>query len=259
MTYWETLGRAEPAIFGDEDHAVVISYAYGKGQVIWWAGATPLTNAGVKEPGNMELLLNSVGPASGQRVMWDEYFHGERRSIYSYLETTPLIWGLAQGGVLMLAVFATFSRRSGPVRPLVPVSRLSPLEFVESLGGLYQRAQAGGAAVRVAHQRFRYLLIKRLGLGSNATTKELAAAVRERLGWKEPGLNDVLYGCERAANNPELEDEEALGLVQALEQYTRVLRLSARGVNVNTSVNANPNINMNTGTKEKSGWKPSAS
>ena len=243
MTYWETLGRAEPAIFGDEDHAVVISYAYGKGRVIWWAAATPLTNAGVKEPGNMELLLNSVGPAAGQRLLWDEYFHGERRSIYSYLATTPLIWGLAQGGVLMLAVFATFSRRSGPVRPLVPVSRLSPLEFVESLGGLYQRAQAGGAAVRVAHQRFRYLLIKRLGLGSNATKKELAAAVRERLGWKEPGLNEVLYRCERAANNSELEDEEALQLVQALEQYTRVLRLSARGVNV----------------KEKSGWKPSAS
>jgi len=197
----------------------------------------------VKEPGNMELLLNSVGPAAGQRLLWDEYFHGERRSIYSYLATTPLIWGLAQGGVLMLAVFATFSRRSGPVRPLVPVSRLSPLEFVESLGGLYQRAQAGGAAVRVAHQRFRYLLIKRLGLGSNATKKELAAAVRERLGWKEPGLNEVLYRCERAANNSELEDEEALQLVQALEQYTRVLRLSARGVNV----------------KEKSGWKPSAS
>ena len=92
-------------------------------------------------------------------------------------------------GIGLLAIFFTYSRRSGPVRPLVPQPRLSPLEFVDSLGGLYQRAHAASAAVGVAYQRFRYLLIKRVGLGSNASTKELN---------------------------------------QALQQYTRVLRLSPR-------------------------------
>jgi hypothetical protein len=237
--YWNTKEAVTPVIFGDEDHAVVISYSYGKGRVIWWAGSTPLTNAGLKEAGNMELLLNSVGASQNKKILWDEYFHGERPGLLSYFAATPLVWGLAQLGIGLLAIFFTYSRRSGPVRPLAPEPRLSPLEFVDSLGGLYQRAHAASAAVGVAHQRFRYLLIKRLGLSSNLSTKELTIAVREQLGWREPGFVETMYRCERAALDPELSEDEAVQLVQALQQYTRVLRLSPRT------------------QKEKTGWKRS--
>jgi hypothetical protein len=226
--YWDTKKNAAAVIFGDEEHAVVISYIYGKGRVIWWSGSTPLTNAGLKHAGNMELLLSSVGPPENRRILWDEYFHGQRPDVWSYLGATPLLWGLAQLGLGVLAVFFTYSRRSGPVRPLVAEPRLSPLEFVDGLGGLYQRAHAASAAVKVAHQRFRYLLIKRLGLASNASTKELNVAVRERMGWREPGFIETLQHCERAELDPELNEDNAVQLVQALQQYTRVLRLSPR-------------------------------
>ena len=226
--YWDTKANSAPVIFGDDDHAVVVSYHCGKGRVIWWAGSAPLTNEGLKDPGNMELLLNSLGPPRGSRILWDEYFHGERPSLRSYVAATPLIWGFGQLALGMLAVFFTYSRRSGPVRPLVPEPRLSPLEFVDSLGGLYERAHATSAAVKVAHTRFRYLVTKRLGLASNASTKELTVAVREQMGWREPGFVETMYRCERAALDPELSDYEAVQLVQALQQYTRVLRLSPR-------------------------------
>ena len=65
-------------------------------------------------------------------------------------------------------------------------------------------------------------------MASNATTKELNIAVRERMGWREPGFIETLQHCERAEKNSELNEDEAVGLVQALEQYTRVLRLSPR-------------------------------
>jgi hypothetical protein len=226
--YWDTQKNSAAVIFGDDEHAVVVSYACGKGRVIWWSGSTPLTNSGLRDAGNMELLLSSVGPAQNKRILWDEYFHGQRPDIWSYLGATPLIWGLAQLGFGVLAVFFTYSRRSGPVRPLVPEPRLSPLEFVDGLGGLYQRAHAASAAVKVAHHRFRYLLIKRLGLPSNASTKELNIAVRERMGWREPGFIETLQHCERAETDPELKEDDAVELVKALEQYTRVLRLSPR-------------------------------
>lgn len=226
--YWNTKTNSAPVIFGDDDHAVVVSYTYGKGRVIWWAGPTPLSNEGLKDKGNMELLMNSLGPSSGSRILWDEYFHGERPSLRSYFAATPLIWGFGQLALGLVAIFFTYSRRSGPVRPLVPEPRLSPLEFVDSLGGLYERAHAASAAVKVAHARFRYLVTKRLGLGSNASTKELTVAVREQLGWREPGFVETMYRCERAALDPELPEYEAVQLVQALQQYTRVLRLSPR-------------------------------
>lgn len=237
--FWKPSEAPAAVAFGDEEHAAVVSFPYGGGEVVWWAGATPLTNAGLKEAGSVELLLNSVGGIAGQHIFWDEYFHGERRSLASYIKRTPLFWGFGQAAVLMLLLMAGFSRRSGPVRPLATEPRLSPLEFVDSLGGLYQRARAGSAAVQVAHQRFRYLLIKRLGLGSNATTRELTAAVRDRLGWKEPGLNQLLYRCESAERDPELRDDDALALVQGLQHYTQLLRLSSRSRS----------------PKEKSRWK----
>jgi hypothetical protein len=226
--YWDTKKNPAAVIFGNEENAVVISYLYGKGRVIWWAGSTPLTNSGLRDPGNLELLLRSVGPAQNRRILWDEYFHGQRPDVWSYLGATPLAWGLAQLGLGVLAVFFTYSRRNGPVRPLVPAPRLSPLEFVDGLGGLYQRAHAASAAVKVAHQRFRYLLIKRLGLATNATPKELNIAVGERLGWRDPRFIETLQHCERAEKNPELNEDNAIRLVQALQEYTRVLRLSPR-------------------------------
>jgi hypothetical protein len=238
-SFWKP-GESPAAIaFGDDSHAAIVSFPYGQGEIIWWAGAMPLTNAGLKDSGSLELLLNSLGPLTGQRILWDEYFHGERRSLASYVKRTPLFWGFAQAALLMLLLMAGFSRRSGPVRPLEPDPRLSPLEFVDSLGGLYQRAGASSAAVQVAHQRFRYLLIKRLGLAASASTRELANAVRDRMGWKEPGLNQLLYRCESAARDPELSDNDALALVQALEHYTHLLRLSPRAVSL----------------KEKTRWK----
>lgn len=226
--YWDTQKSSAPVIFGDDDHAVVVSYRHGKGRVIWWAASTPLTNSGLKEAGNMELLLSSIGPPQNKQVLWDEYFHGQRPSLTAYFAATPLIWGVAQLGIGLVAIFFTYSRRSGPVRPLAPQPRLSPLEFVDSLGGLYQRAHAASAAVGVAHRRFRYLLIKRLGLASNATIKELGVAVREKLGWREPGFVETLQRCERAGQDHELNEENAVQLVQALQQYTRVLRLAPR-------------------------------
>ena len=60
----------------DEDgRAVVVSYAVGQGRVIWWASALPLTNAGIRNRKNLDLLLNSVGDS--RRILWDEYYHEE--------------------------------------------------------------------------------------------------------------------------------------------------------------------------------------
>jgi hypothetical protein len=43
-------------LYGDGDRTVVVKYPFGRGEVLWWASATPLTNAGLKEPGNLEFF-----------------------------------------------------------------------------------------------------------------------------------------------------------------------------------------------------------
>ena len=125
----------------------------------------PLTNAGIVRAGNLELFLNSMAGPSGEplSIYWDEYFHGARGSLWSYIAATPLPWGMLQIALLMLALMFTFSRRSGPIVQPAAVSRLSPLEFVETMGGLYQRAHAAPIAVAAAYRLLRLELIRRLG------------------------------------------------------------------------------------------------
>src|SRR5258708_29910127 len=82
----------------------------------------------------------------------------------------------------------TFARRNGPVRRAYETPRLSPLEFVETLGNLYRRARFAGDGIEVPYTRFKLFVTRRLGLPGGLSAKELARAVHDRLGYKDQGL-----------------------------------------------------------------------
>lgn len=216
-------------LYANKSDAVVVTYEIGKGQVIWWASATPLCNDEIGLPGNLNLLLNSLGPLEGKRILWDEYYHGERRSLSSYLAGTPVTWMLAQAGLIYLVLLLAYGRRTGPIRAPVVESRLSPLEFVETLGALYQTAGAASGAVEAVWQRFRYMVGTRLGLPASASVRQIFESARERLGWSEPGLFEALQKAERAAKDPDLSDSDALQIVDSLEHYAGLLELNRTG------------------------------
>ena len=216
---WEAKSSAQLVVYGEGGQSAVVTYRFGKGRVIWWAAPTPLTNGGIREKDNLVLLLNSLGPPGQTRVLWDEYYHGARDSLWSYLARTPVPWAAVQLGLLFLAALVTFSRRRGPVRAPVAESRLSPLEFVETLGDLYHTAHAGPAAVGIAYQRFRFLLTRQLGLPANAAVPDLSRSASRRLGWNKLALLDTLGRAERAMRSIDLREAEALELVQQLHDY----------------------------------------
>lgn len=193
----------EQALYGNGGTAAVITYAVGKGRVIWWGAATPLTNGYIRDSGNLALFLNCIatsGTPNGVHVFWDEYFHGVHGSLWSYVARTPLPWAIAQFGLVFVAVIATYSRRLGTIRPPVVVSRASALEFVETMGDLYYSARAVPAAIRIGYQRLRFLLTRQLALPSNVSAGDLARSASQQLGWQESALRDTLTGAERVMN-----------------------------------------------------------
>jgi hypothetical protein len=212
-------------VYGNVETAAVITYQVGKGQVIWWGNSAPLTNGKIRESGNLPLFLNSVGPPDGVRVLWDEYFHGAHGSLWSYIACTPLIWGVVQFGIVFLAIVATYSRRQGPISVPARVSRLSPLEFVETLGDLYSSAHAGSAAVRIAYQRLRFQLTRQLGLPPNVPNADLAHSASAALAWNEQEISATLSRAERAMTAAKVSDAETLQLVQEMFDYASRLEL----------------------------------
>jgi len=225
--YWGTTAPGIP-LFADGGKTRVIEQQVDKGEIIFWVSPTPLTNAGLREPGNLEFFLACIGRRDRVKVLWDEYFHGYRQSLAASAARSPLAWLFLHLGLVVLAVLATYSRRSGPVFVPGGDTRLSPLEFVRTLGHLYERAGAASVAVEVGYSRFRYWLTRRLGAPGDASPAMLEAALRDRWGFADKDLGATLAACEAAPRRPDLKPKEALRLVRALWRYGAALRLFRR-------------------------------
>jgi hypothetical protein len=223
-TYWIEPNTSQIPLYGNNGSSVVVSWRIGDGEVLWWASATPLTNAGITKTGNLNLFLNSVAGSSADSsapVYWDEYFHGERPTLASYISKTPVVWAAVQILIMTAALLFTFSRRSGPIVKLAGVSRLSPLEFVDTMGALYQHARACAVPVDVAYRNVRLELTRRLGLPTSISDADLAQAASARLGLDGAALAQALRETAgvRFYGDGKLSSREALAMVQSLEVF----------------------------------------
>jgi hypothetical protein len=231
---WVATDGTQVPLYGEPEEPVVVTWRLENGRVVWWAAPTPVTNSGISRDANLPFFLGCIqavrpGASPGETtVLWDEYFHGYRGSLWDYFEKTPVPWAIFQLALVVVFVLLAFGRRSGPLYAPAGVSRLSPLEFVDTLGDLYRRASAGSAAVRVAYQRFRTQLVRRLALAPSISNMLLDAAVRERLGWKQPGFMDTLQRAEKGARESDVPSSDALKIVQALEHYEVLFGLKTR-------------------------------
>jgi hypothetical protein len=230
---WEGNNPSAFALYGDGDSPAVVTWRVGDGAILWWAGPTPLTNAGITQEGNLNFFLDAVSDplarADGQpEIYWDEYFHGQRATLWAYFQKTPVPWGLLQFAVLGLAVLFTFSRRSGPMMMPAVATRLAPLEFVDTLGGLYHRAHAEPAVVAAVYQRFRGTLTRHLRLPMAIPNALLDEAVRGRLGLKDDSFLETLQRADAASHAQKIPAAEALELIQKLENYEEQLGLKKK-------------------------------
>ena len=216
-------------LYGDHDRTVATQLPLGEGKAIWLASATPLTNSGLKEKNNLEFLLAAIGDPRQTRVLFDEYVHGYGDQDSEERSHPLLIALLLQSGLLAAVVLFTFSRRSGPLRPLAIESRLSPLEFVETLGGLYEQANAASIAVDVYYQRFHFWITRRLGLGKDASPEEINRAIRERWRWDDDKFLSTLQNAASSRYYPNLPQSQALEIVRALYSYAVKLKLYVAG------------------------------
>jgi hypothetical protein len=177
-----------------DNDAVVVSYNYGAGEAIWWSSPMPMTNRGLKEDASLKLVLASVGGLD-RRVLFDEYFHGKRASLWDTAKGLP-IWQVAlQCAVVAVLLVLSFGRRNGPIRLPVRLPRSSPLEFAESMGRLYKRAGATQVAVDGARQRLLKFLEEQCGVPRDvlrSTPQVIVEAVEERVGGRWSTLGEHL-------------------------------------------------------------------
>ena len=207
-------------VYGSYDAPAVLTARFGRGRVIWWAASTPLLNSGLGRPGHAEMLVNTVGMPGDRQVLWDEFYHGYNRSFWSYISGTPLPFAGLQLLAIAVAAAFTYSRRHRPIRARVVEPRTSPLEFIDTIGGLYARARSAQAAVATLYGRVRGRLIAAAGLPQAATDERLVSVAAERLRLDAAALSTLLARAKQAAADPGLTEAEALRIAAQLQQLS---------------------------------------
>lgn len=222
---WKEANDRLQVLYGGDKQPVVVLSHLGKGEVIWWASGSPLTNKGLKEDQNLQLFLNVVSDSEGlpRPVYWDEYFHGQQGGLWSYIVQTPVPWGMWQLLLAALIALFTYSRRSGPIVSPRIQPRLSPLEFVDTMGELYRRAGATEVAIDVPYKRLRLQLARKLGEPITTSDAALAQTAARRLGFPENELRATLEEASLASKVSKLDPKKALMIVQTLLRFGRQL------------------------------------
>ncbi len=221
----------DPRVFVEQrcgPDAVVVRIPFGKGEAIWWSAPTPLTNAELHNDADLKLLLASLG--DNRRVLFDESLLQTTRTQWSATRGLPLFWLLAQSAIVFGLLVFSFSRRRGPIRLPAGVPRSSPLEFAVSMGDLYEKAGATGAATEAAKRRLERVLIRDGGLAPHtvrAGPEAIVAALGARFGGVWQSLGEHLSEAALAADT-DLRLASALHLVRALGEDAERVRHASK-------------------------------
>jgi hypothetical protein len=184
---------------------LLVSLVRGEGRVVLSSLVAPFSNAGLKQNGNPQLVLNLVALAQPGSVWFDEYHHGMRTSLGAvigpgqWLRRTPagraLLFVL---GVVFLALILQGRAFGRPIPLPHELNRRAPLETITALAMLSRRAGHRAYLLRHFHQQLKRSLGRRLRL--------------------DPGLPDEEYLRRLSQIRPELDAQELSGLLKRLSQ-----------------------------------------
>ena len=192
-------------LISQEDQPVLVSFEQGKGRVILGTITEAFTNAGLKEEGNPELVLNILALAKNKGAVWfDEWHHGVQSGEQilgptEFLRRTPV--GRALLFLTFVVFIAFFMQGRGFGRPVpLPqeINRRGALEHVTGIANLSRRAGHRSAVMMHYHDQVKRKLGQRYRL--------------------DPGVDDEEYVNTLAGYNPSLDKNELLNLLKRLKR-----------------------------------------
>ena len=189
-----------------QGYPILVSFQQGAGRVILSTSTSPFTNAGLKESGNPELVLNLVATASRRGRAWfDEWHLGIRSEAFEvsgptqWLRYTPAGRSLLYlAGIVFLALLLQGRAFGRPIPLNGESTRRAPLEYITALANLSRRAGHRSAVL----QQYRHQIKRQLGR-------------RYRI---NPTLSDEEFTHTLAQVSPEIDAPALLKLLLRLHQ-----------------------------------------
>lgn len=192
---------------------------YGDGVVFECTDWQWLSNEYLREADNGAFILAVVRKLlpEGGVIYFDDAGQGDleqERVARGFWAIAPVGVRIAFAHLLLLTVVVMYSvgKRFGLPRPALPRPPAFG-EYVEALAGVYERARAAQPALSIIVDDLRRRLCRQRGLPAGATLLQLIQALPA-----ESPLRHALTEAHRALQNPNLTPEEAIRILQRIEQ-----------------------------------------
>ncbi|MFZ4985181.1 MAG: DUF4350 domain-containing protein [Blastocatellia bacterium] len=225
---------------GDDDGAILLDFNFGAGRVLLLTDPFVVANNGISRGANLDLALNLIGEIyesggnSQQLILFDEYHHGYRNDtnpLITLLRGTPWPLIMFQAVLFMVLLGHQLSRRFTRPLPLPAIDRHSPLEFVDSMAGLQQAAEARDLAVENIYPRFRSRLCRYLGLSTQARDEEIFTRLaRLKPEVANDQLRQTLAECELILEGQPVTDQQLVRIIGSLRSVDAALPRTGMGL-----------------------------
>lgn len=220
------------ALFGDNAGPLALSVPVGRGRLVAIADGRFASNAGLPRSENALFLAHVLaqGARPGATVLFDEYHHGDAllasdATLWTALGR-PLQLAFIQGALALLVVMGALAVRFGTPRLLAEGQRRASVEYVDSLAGLYRRAQASPVALEAVYRQFLRDLTGSLALAPDVSLERLANVAARRGHGDKEALRRLLASCEQALDAGKVSEQDLLALTRQMETTRKDMGLA---------------------------------
>lgn len=200
---------------------VLVSRSEGEGRIFWSADHDWIKNGLIASDDNLTMALHLLSPATGKLTAFDEYHHGFQAPERWWEVLSGPLFALTIQGAVALALFfwAAGFRFGTPQHPAAATPRAA-VEYVQSMGNVYNRA---GARRTVQEQLGRYLrrsLRRALGGAPGIGDAAIARLVADRTGLRVERVEGLLRRTDPDRTRAPAES----GLIATAREVHQLLR-----------------------------------
>ena len=215
--------------FATADKNLVVEAPFGSGKIVFVTDPYIVSNAGIAIADNAQLGINLVA-TNGGIVAFDEYHQGygiDNNRFIQFFAGTPVVSIFVQAVVLIGFIFYSQSRRFARPVPEAEPDRLSKLEYVAAMAELQSRTRAYDLAIENIYNEFRRRAARLFGLEIHqATSRELAIRIAERVGLDRSQTETTLFKCEEIIRGEPTNKKQVVALTSELREIERKLGLT---------------------------------
>jgi hypothetical protein len=216
-------GDSREIIIVDEKGVIMAEVRHGKGRLIVSTAPEIFSNELIQKEDNSLLAVNCINSAPGGRpVFVDEFHHGfrDRQTLLQSLDV-PAKYLLFQ---ILCLIFLVFLRSGMTFQSPLPYGieeRRKPLDFINTMAALYQRAEARIGILSVLYFNCRRNLARSMGLASEMDNEQLARSYSGEGTPEETELRLTLAECEESIKQGAIDDKRLLKLARKLHSYEK--------------------------------------